>query len=98
MLTKIKNTLVHTKIEKLLKKYEIIVKHYLPGRIRLGFSEWEEKSESVITMLDELRKDPDIYSIEFTKETGSVLILFNKEEMNNRSTLERWLRTIEKYA
>ncbi|MED4351942.1 hypothetical protein P9265_06275 [Schinkia azotoformans] len=97
MLGEFKNKLIKKRIESLLRKYGIQVKHSLPGRIRLGFPGWKEREEKVLRLIEEMKLDPDIASIEFTKETGSALIYFNQNSDNQSNSFNRWLSIIEKY-
>ncbi len=98
MIKKIHNKLVNKKIESILRKYGIQVRHALPGRIRLGFPEWKTNEDKVLLLMSEMALDPDITSIEFTKETGTALILYKHEAINQSDSITRWLSIIEKYS
>lgn len=98
MLEKIKNKAINKRIELILSKHGIIVVHSLPGRIRLGFPRWRENEAKVFSLIREMKEDEDIISIEFTKETGTALILFNSHSVNHSNSVSRWLSIIQKYS
>lgn len=97
LLDHIYQAIQNKKIEFLLKKHNIQLKHYLPGRIRLALLDWQSNEQQVNSLLQEINEDQDVTSVEFTKETGSLLIHFNHEAINNPNVLNRWLTTIQKY-
>ena len=97
MLEIIQNTLIRKKVEHLLTQYGLELKHFLPGRLRVVILDWRSREEMVLDLLSEIKNDADVISVEFTKETGSVLIYFNKEAMNQPKVLNRWKTKIEKY-
>lgn len=97
MLEQIQNKIASKKVEALLKKHGLQVKHFLPGRIRIAMPNWQANEAKVLSLIEEMKNDPDITSVEFTKETGTVLIYFNKDAITHPTTLNRWKTTIKKY-
>ena len=97
MLEIIQNTIIRKKVDNLLNAYGLELKHFLPGRLRVVILDWQSREEMVLDLISEIKNDADVTSIEFTKETGSVLIYFNKEAMNKPEVLNRWKTKIEKY-
>lgn len=86
------------RVNTLLQRNGIFLKHYIPGRMRLSFPNWRDNEKNMWLLIDEMKQDPDIHSIEFTKETGSALILFKPESAAQPLSIKRWLKIIEKYT
>lgn len=97
MLTKIKELVIRKKIKHLLKKYDVELTHYTPGRIRVKLFNWENKREMLQQLIGELETDVDVESIEFTEQTGSVLIFYNQIALKDPSAHTRWMLIFEKY-
>ena len=97
MLTKIKEQVIKKKVTSLLKKYDVVLKHYMPGRVRVVLSNWKDKKVLLHQLIADLKTDPDVISINFTEETGSVTIQFNQAEIVNPNTQQRWARIFEQY-
>jgi hypothetical protein len=91
------NLMIATRIQKLLIKNQIKIVHYMPGRIRLKSPIW--KNQDVInSLVDELEKESKILSVVYTKETGSLLIQFDKSPVEDYSQIELWLKKAEYIA
>jgi hypothetical protein len=88
------NLMIVTRIQKLLIKNQIKIVHYLPGRIRLKSPLWIHQA-SINRLVEELEKEPKILSVIYTKETGSLLIQFDKSPVNDYSLIELWLKKAE---
>lgn len=97
MLAKLKEFAVRQHLVKLLDTYHIELKHYIPGRLRITIRNWHLNGDQILSFAKELEQDPAIHSIAFTKETGSVLIHFEPEAVQDRAVLERWMRIFQKY-
>jgi hypothetical protein len=89
------NFLMATRIQKLLVKNQIKILHYLPGRIRLKSPLWINKTNMMKCLEEELEKEPRIVSVTYTKELGSLLILFDKSPLKDYSQIEHWLKKAE---
>lgn len=98
MIAKLKEFAIRQQLAKHLDTYHIELKHYLPGRLRIVINNWRRNEGQIMQLAEELKQDPDVQSIAFTKETGSVLIHFNPEAIQNRVVIERWLRVFQKYT
>jgi hypothetical protein len=88
------NLMIVTRMQKLLIKNQIKIVHYIPGRIRLKSPLWINQA-SVNRLVEELEKEPKIISVNYTKETGSLLIQFDKSPVNDFSLIELWLKKAE---
>lgn len=97
MLTKVKELVIRKKITSLLKKYHVELKHYTPGRVRVKLANWRNKRETLQNLIKDLELDADVESIEFTEQTGSILIYFNENALMNPQTHNRWIHIFEKY-
>lgn len=80
-----------------LKRYGLQLKHFIPGRVRFAMPDWQANEAKVLSLIEEMKNDSDVISVEFTKETGSILIYFNKDALNQSDTLNRWKTIIKKY-
>jgi hypothetical protein len=89
------NFMVATRIQKILIKNQIKVVHFLPGRIRLKSPFWLNKTKRMKHLIEELEKEPKIFSATYTKETGSLLIKFDKTPLEDYLQIEQWLKKAE---
>ena len=97
MLNKLKELAIRHKLSSLLERYHVELKHYIPGRLRVVIRNWHTNADQIMMLVEDLKTDPDVNSIEFTKETGSVLIHFNPEAVENRQAIDRWIQVFNKY-
>ena len=86
---------IQYRLKKLLVKNKIQVLHYLPGRVRLSSPLWMQNPGLVKGLIDELEREPRIKSVTFTKETGSLLILYDNTPLDELSQIELWLKKAE---
>ncbi len=93
-----KEKISQKKIQSALTKYDIELKHFLPGRVRVQVLHWKEREQILQTLLDDIRNDQSIYSVEFTSESGSVLIHYDYEASKLQETQKRWLSVLQKYS
>ena len=98
MLAKLKEYAMRQHLARLLETYGIELKHYLPGRLRVVIRNWHINAEQLFAFAEEMERDPAIHSIAFTKETGSVLIHFAPQAIQDRAVVDRWLRIFQKYT
>jgi hypothetical protein len=89
------NFIIATRIQKLLIKNQIKIVHYLPGRIRLKSPLWLNKKNIMNRLVDELEQEPRILFVTYTKETGSLLVVFEKTPLEDYSQIEQWLKKAE---
>lgn len=98
MMEKIQKMVASKKTQFFLSQYGIELKHFLPGRVRIGIPNWRTQEEKLYNLINELRADPDITSVEFTETSGTALIYFNKDAMLQNEAQHRLLTIIKKYA
>lgn len=97
MLHKLKELAIRHKLSTLLERYHVELKHYMPGRVRVVIRNWRTNADQIMLFVEDLKKDSDVHSIEFTKETGSVLIHFNPDALENRQAMDRWMHIFNTY-
>lgn len=97
MLANVKKRVIQHKIDKLLAQYGVKVLHRTPGRIRLKIEGWQQHEELFQQLLREVRHDTAIESVQFTPETGSILIYYIEDAHKNHETQQRWLEIGNKY-
>jgi hypothetical protein len=88
------NLMIATRIQTILIKNQIQIVHYMPGRIRLKSPLWINKASNN-RLVEELKKESKILSVTYTKETGSLLIQFDKTPLIDYSLIELWLKKAE---
>lgn len=98
MLNKIKELQLANRINKILKRHAIEVAHYIPGRIRLKSLYWKNNHIVVDYLIDHFKKENRIISIQYTSETGSLLITYDCSPVDNVKQLEAWVEQIEKIS
>jgi hypothetical protein len=95
MLNKVKELQLANRINKILKRHSIEVAHYIPGRIRLKSIFWKSNSIAVNHLIDYFKSETRIFSIQYTSETGSLLITYDCSPVDNVKQLEVWVEQIE---
>jgi hypothetical protein len=96
MIPAIKKVIFSKRINTLLKKYQITILHYLPGRIRLGSPLWKKETNTLNYLIEELKKEKRIHSISYTKETGSLLVIYDASPIYDSKHIEKWFQIVEK--
>lgn len=97
MIEVIKNTVIQQMIQSFSKKHGLEILHFLPGRIRVKILDWKSREEKLNSLLKEMESDPDISSVSFTPETGTLLVTFRKEAIADKDSLRRWKNVAKKY-
>ncbi|MCM3766435.1 HMA2 domain-containing protein [Neobacillus niacini] len=95
MLGKITEMIFVKNIEKKLKKYDIKMVHFVPGRIRLQSSRWIKNGDLIERIIDELNTQPFVFSVNFTEITGSVVITYDANHVTENHELESWFQILE---
>ncbi|MGE8205663.1 HMA2 domain-containing protein [Heyndrickxia sp. NPDC080065] len=95
MLKKVSEFLVKKEVERKLNKYNIALVHFIPGRIRLKSNEWKINESLITKITKQLEKEPFIFSIHFTKETGSLLVTYDSNFVEVSHGMEQWLQLLE---
>ncbi|OEH85239.1 hypothetical protein BHU72_06445 [Desulfuribacillus stibiiarsenatis] len=91
----INNVILANRIRKILSRNNIDIAHLIPGRLRLKCTGWQDKEDRIYQFLQELEKEPKIESAQYTPETGSLLILFDKSLLQEIQIIEKWLTRAE---
>ena len=97
MLQQMKEMIVRKNLEKTLSLYGIQIVHFIPGRLRVKLHDWRRREGVLASLIDELRMDKSIASVQFTKETGTALIHYDHSSINEE-TVQRWVGLFRKYA
>ncbi|MGM9928914.1 MAG: HMA2 domain-containing protein [Bacillus sp. (in: firmicutes)] len=97
MFEQLKLVVTRKAVEHELKKYGLELKHYIPGRVRIGLVNWKDKQDVLEKLLADLESDPDIQSVTYTKETSSVLIYYNHQAIKQEQTQRNWYSIMQKY-
>ncbi|QST01066.1 hypothetical protein IMZ31_05735 [Pontibacillus sp. ALD_SL1] len=95
MISKVKQMFFLRKIEKMLSNYQIHVKHYIPGRVRLASPYWEGNSKIVNRLLPALEAEVRIRSVRHTPETGTLLVEYDASSDVNESQIEQWFEKVQ---
>ncbi|PAE33312.1 HMA2 domain-containing protein [Bacillus sp. 7884-1] len=98
MLNKVKELKLANRINKILKTHSIEIAHYIPGRIRLKSIFWKHNPDTVSQFVHNFKNESRIYSIQYTPETGSLLITFDCSPVDNVKQLELWVEQIERIS
>jgi hypothetical protein len=96
MISTIKKALFAKRINHLLENHQIRILHYLPGRIRLGSPLWKNESSTLNYLIEELKSEKRIYSISYTKETGSILVTYDATPVYDVNQIQIWFRKLER--
>lgn len=91
MLANVKKKVIQHKINKLLSQYGVKVLHRTPGRVRLKIEGWQQHEELFQKLLQEVKEDAAVESVQFTAETGSILIYYMENAHKDHETQQRWL-------
>ncbi|KLT16602.1 hypothetical protein AA980_18810 [Neobacillus vireti] len=82
-------------MKKVLKRHAIEIAHQIPGRIRLKSPHWKNNPHSVNQLIDKFKHEKRIFSIDYTAETGSLLITYDYSPVDHIKQLEAWVEQIE---
>ncbi|KGX91157.1 hypothetical protein N781_04950 [Pontibacillus halophilus JSM 076056 = DSM 19796] len=96
MLSKVKQAIFLRRIEKMLARYQITVKHFIPGRVRLSSPYWQGNSKIVHILLPVLQCEERIYSVRHTPETGTILVEFDSSKDVTEEQIETWFNKVQK--
>ncbi|MGR3774249.1 HMA2 domain-containing protein [Bacillus paramycoides] len=95
MLGKVTEFMITKHVERKLGKYNIRLVHFIPGRIRLQSADWKVKDILVEKIIKQLQVQPFVFSVQSTKETGSLVITYDASYVTNMKELETWLRILD---
>ncbi|RBW68761.1 HMA2 domain-containing protein [Bacillus taeanensis] len=94
-MTLLKNAKLAIYARKIGKKYQITLKHWMPGRIRLTSPLWKNNSSLMTHIITRLNAHTEIYHTAFTKETGSLLIEYKASVHHDENELIEWITLLE---
>ncbi|EKN69072.1 hypothetical protein BABA_11601 [Neobacillus bataviensis LMG 21833] len=95
MLHKVKELQLANRMKKVLKRHGIEIAHQIPGRIRLKSPVWRNNPQMVNPLIQQFKNETRIFSIEYTAETGSLLINYDHSPVDHVMQLEAWVEKIE---
>ncbi|MEI3607802.1 hypothetical protein SPD48_19130 [Pseudogracilibacillus sp. SE30717A] len=82
----------------LAAKYGVQVEHFVPGEVVISIATWRRHKTNFFQLMDDLRNDPNIYSITFDETTGFVYISYDHSSLNNKATINNWLHIFKRYS
>lgn len=86
------------KLIALAAKHGVQVEHFAPGKVIVSIETWQENEEQLLSLIDDLNNDENIYSINFDPQRGFVHIEYDHNALNDQETINNWLRIFEKYS
>lgn len=92
---KIKEYLFLSQIKRKLEKYHIDLIHFIPGRIRLQSNRWKTDSALLEKLVKKLQAKPMVVSVESTRLTGSLLIIYNPSYITSMRELDSWFQVLD---
>ncbi|MEX0415214.1 HMA2 domain-containing protein [Bacillus sp. C30] len=95
MLGKVTEFMITKHVERKLGKYDIKLVHFIPGRIRLQSAEWKANDILVENIVKQLQAEPFLFSVQSTKETGSLVITYDASYVTNMKELEAWFGILD---
>lgn len=96
MLEKMTQFAINKFVESKLKKYDIKLLHFIPGRIRLQSPRWVNNSGFIEKIAAELKMQPMIYTVQPTIITGSLLITYDAQFAANAQEMESWFAILDR--
>lgn len=79
------------KCEKRLKHHQIMIAHFIPGRIRLKSQLWKQNEGLLEHLLNVMKEQPFVMSVEYVTITGSMVIEFTLKENPQIDQVEKWV-------
>ncbi len=92
------SSLMKLKFIALAAKYGVQVEHFVPGEAVISIATWREYQTRFLQLIDDLRNDPNIYSITYDDTTGFVYIYYDHTSLDNKATIDNWLHIFRKYS
>ena len=96
MLHRVKELQIANRMNRVLKRHAIEIAHQIPGRIRLKSPIWKNNPRTVNPIIQQLRNETRIFSIEYTTETGSLIITYDNSPVDQMRQFESWVEQIER--
>ncbi len=92
---KVTTLMIAKHVERKLGKYNIQFVHFIPGRLRLQSAEWKANDTLIENIIKQLYAQPFVFSVQPTKETGSLLITYDASYITNIKELEVWFEILD---
>lgn len=86
------------KLIALAAKHGIQIEHFTPGEVIVSIETWREYYDSLLQLIDDLNRDPNIQSITFDPSVGYVYIDYDHSALQHKETINNWIRIFEKYS
>jgi hypothetical protein len=96
ILLNLQSLLSAQRINSFLSKNNIEIIHFIPGRIRLRISHWQNKHQEMLKYIQEMEQETGIISVSYTPETNSLLVQYDKSLLTDMRAVESWLYKAEK--
>lgn len=85
------------KLFTLAKRYGIQIERFAPGELSAKITTFQQNYRQLMYLIEDFRKDPDIYSVTLHKNSGIVQVEYNVEALEEQETIDRWLTYLEDY-
>ena len=82
-------------VERKLKRFDITLVHFIPGRIRLHSPHWKVNDALVEKLVKELQSQPFVFSVQPTTVTGSLVVTYDAAYLTNSQELDSWFRVLD---
>jgi hypothetical protein len=79
------------KYERRLNKHHIHIAHFIPGRIRLKSDLWKQNENLLQGLMNVIKDEPYVQSVEYVTITGSLVIEFVLKEHPPLEQIEQWM-------
>lgn len=94
-LGKVTEFIMFKHIEGKLRKYDIKLVHFIPGRIRLQSPRWKTNVTLIEKVVKELQAQLFIFSVQPNLVTGSLVITYNASYLATIQELDSWFRVLD---
>lgn len=82
------------KCERRLNKHHIYIAHFIPGRIRLKSELWKQNEGLLQSLMNVIKEEPYVQSVEYVTITGSMVIEFTFKENPPAEQIEQWVNVL----
>lgn len=85
------------KLFTLAKRYGIQIERSTPGELSAKIATFQQNYRQLMYLIDDFRKDPDIYSITMNESNSIVHVEYNQDALAEQETINRWVKHLEDY-
>ncbi|MFC3882489.1 HMA2 domain-containing protein [Bacillus songklensis] len=82
------------KYERCLNKHHIQIAHFIPGRIRLKSDLWKQNERLLQELMDVIKSEPYVQSVEYVTITGSMVIEFTLKDNPPIEQIDQWVNLL----